>query len=405
MEDLFSKRSAFAINPIREEDTAAEEMKKRGIDVIKLNTGDPAAYMPTPDYITDAYINALKQKKTSYSRAEGVPELLEAVSKRYKRIYNADFDAKSVITTQGLSEALGIINSALINDSDYAFIFRPYYPAYMTNIRLAGGDAIFGRYYEDKNWGTDVDDVKRALKEAAGKKIKYMMITNPNNPTGTILSASVLKELVDIANEHDLLLISDEIYDEIVFNGAKFTSLCQIAKGMPYIVMNGVSKNFDATGFRVGFIIVPEEDYVSKALKQKFSDYARIRLSVNTPAEYACVEALNNVKQHDIEIKNMVSAIQERINYASSMLDENPCLSYVKPNGAFYIFPKIDLSRLAIKDDREFVRSLLQEEHVQLTRGSGFGEPSHIRIVSLPPKEILGEAVRRINRFCKNHSK
>ncbi len=405
MKDLFSKRSAFAVNPIREEDTAAEEMKRSGIDVIKLNTGDPAVYMPTPDYITDAYINALKQKKTSYSRAEGVPELLNAVSNRYKRLFNVDFDPESVITTQGLSEALGIINSALINESEYAFIFRPHYPAYMTNIRLAGGDAIFGRYYEDKNWATNVDDVKRTLKDSAGKRIKYMMITNPNNPTGTVLDANVLKELVDIANEYDLLLISDEIYDEIVFNGARFTSICQIAKGIPHMVMNGVSKNFDSTGFRVGFMIVPEEDEVSKALKKKFSDYARIRLSVNTPAEYASAEALNNVKQHDIEIKHMVSEIQDRINHACSILDENPYLSYVKPNGAFYIFPKIDLDRLAFKDDKEFVSSLLREEHVQITRGSGFGEPSHIRIVSLPPKEILGEAVKRINRFCKNHAK
>ncbi len=405
MKDLFSKRSAFAINPIREEDTAAEEMRKSGIDVIKLNTGDPAVYMPTPDYITDAYIDALKHKKTSYSRAEGVPELLDAVAKRYKRLYNVDFGQNSVITTQGLSEAISMIDSALINDGEFAFLFRPYYPAYMTNLRLAGGDAVFGRYYESDNWNTKVEDVKQTLKAAKGKKIKYMMITNPNNPTGTVLTRNVLKELVDIANEHDLLLISDEIYDEIVFNGASFTSLCQIAKGMPHMVLNGISKNFDATGFRVGFMIIPEEDEVSKALRQKFSDYARIRLSSNTPAEYACVEALNNVEQHGIEIKKMVGEIQDRINHASKLLDENPFLNYAKPNGAFYIFPKIDLDRLDFKDDREFVRALLNEEHVQLTRGSGFGEPSHIRIVSLPPKEILGEAVKRVNRFCQKHAK
>ena len=405
MDDLFSKRSAFAINPIREEDNAAEALRKKGVQVIKLSTGDPAAYMPTPDYITNAYINALRQKKTAYSMAEGVPELTDAVAKRYKRLYNTDFDDKSVITTQGLSEAINIIDNALVNEGEFAFLFRPYYPAYMTNLRLAGGDAIFGRYYEDENWGTRIDDIKHTFNHSKGKKIKYMMITNPNNPTGTVLSRKVLKEIVDIANEHDLLLISDEIYDEIIFNGAKLVSVCQLAKGMPHMILNGVSKNFDATGFRIGFMIIPEEDAVSAALRQKFVNYARIRLSVNTPAEYACVEALNNVKEHAKEVHNMVKEIQLRINYTSKLLDENPYLSYVKPNGAFYIFPKIDLSTLEFKDDAEFVRAFLEEEHVQLTRGSGFGEPSHIRIVSLAPKELLGEAVKRLNRFCKNHTK
>ncbi len=215
----------------------------------------------------------------------------------------------------------------------------------------------------------------------------------------------MLKEVVDIANEHGIFLISDEIYDEIVYNNARFTSLSQLAKGMPHAILNGASKVYDSTGFRIGYILVPEGDKKSQALKERLYNYALMRLSVNSPAQYAIVEAIRNVKEHKRAINAMVKEIALRANHATKLLNENPYLQTVKPNGAFYILPRVDLAKLGIKSDREFTDLLLEKEGIQVTRGSGFGASSHFRIVALPPKEILDYAINRINTLCKKQSR
>lgn len=401
---LVSKRSRYARNPIEEEDLLADELIKKGKKVIKLNRGDPPVYFPTPEYIIKAYIEALKEKKTTYTSALGIKELRDSVSKRYKRIYNIDSSSDDVIVVQGVTEALSFINSALVDGSDKAVIFKPYYPLYVPDLLIYNGKPIFGKYEEENNWSIDIDGLASTLKKQS-KRPKYMLITNPNNPTGTVLASSTLKEVVDIANEYNILLISDEIYDEIVYNGAKFTSIGQLAKGMPHIILNGASKDFDATGFRLGYMLIPEDDRVSEQLKQTFIGYAQARLSPNAPAQYALAEGINNIKEHRKSIKQMVSKIEERANFAARLVNESEYMHTVIPNGAFYIFPKINLEMLKIKNDKEFVEKLLAEEYVQLTRGSGFGEQSHIRIVALPPKNILEFALNKINNFCKKNSK
>lgn len=406
---LFSDRSRYAENPIEEEDRVAFGLQKKGEKIIKLSRGDPPSYFPTPKYILDAYIEALKEHRTTYSKSEGADILREAVAKRYRRLYKLDADPDSVLVTAGVSEALLFIDSAMMNEGDRAILFRPYYSLYLPILKTHGGRPIYEEYDGSKDWNINVERLSKSLKrlKADGKlnRVKYMMITNPNNPTGTVLDRNVLKEVVDLANEYRLLLISDEIYDEIVYNKAKFTSVCQLAKGMPYMVLNGASKVFDSTGFRIGFAITPENDKTSLAIREKLYDYALMRLSVNTPAQYAAAEAINNTVEHKRAINTMVSAIEKRANHATKLLNENPLFSTVRPNGAFYILPKIDLKETKFKDDREFVDSLLKEEDVQVTRGSGFGAPSHFRIVALAPQEILDLAINRINKFCRRHSR
>lgn len=405
---IFSKRSRYAENPIEEEDRTAEVLQKAGRHVIQLNRGDPPVYFPTPKYIINAYEHALEEHKTAYSRAEGVHALVHAVQERYRRLYNMHMSEESIIVTQGVSEALNFINSALINDNDMAVIIKPYYTLYNPVLRIYGGHPIMGIYDESNKWDIDINGLEKkleAIPRERRKRIKYMMITNPNNPTGTVLSASVLKQVVDIANEYSLLIISDEIYDEIVYNKARFTSIGKLAKGMPHIILNGASKDFDATGFRIGFMVIPGQDRLSNAIKSKMSDYAKVRLSVNTPAQYAVAEAMSNISEHKKAIGAMVKSIEDRVNYAAKLISENDFLSMVKPNGAFYLFPKIDMKRLRLKSDAEFVDKLLKQEYVQLTRGSGFGMPSHIRIVALPPKDILGYAINKINDFCIKYAK
>ncbi|MDE1869422.1 MAG: pyridoxal phosphate-dependent aminotransferase [Candidatus Micrarchaeota archaeon] len=403
---VLSERSKYAFNPIDEDNEVAEKLVKSGKRVVALNRGDISLYFPTPKYIERAYINAIKSNKTSYTRSSGIHELIEAVQGRYKRMYKINLKEEDIITTQGVSEGLYFLNASLLNSGNHAIIFRPYYTQYIPSIELAEGRAYYLDYNEESGWDINTDELEehiRRMKEKRG--IKYIMITNPNNPTGTVLKRKTLEKIVDLANEHKLILVSDEIYDEIVYNNAKFTSVAQIAKGIPHIILNGASKNLDATGFRIGFMIVPGQDKTSMELKKKFADFASVRVSANGPAQWAVAEAMSNVKEHNKATKSMVKEIESRVNFAYKLLGENPYLQTVKPNSAYYIFPRIDLKSLNYNTDKEFVDDFLRQKLVQITRGSGFGAKSHIRIVSLPPKPILEKAILSLNEFCEKKAK
>ncbi len=406
---VLSKRSAFASNPIEEEDILAAKLRSKGRKIYALNRGDPVKYFPTPKYILDAFKEAVSEGMTSYSAADGTKELKDAIAKRYSSKYRLPLDDEDIIVTAGVSEALMFLSSAMVDQSDSAILFRPYYPLYERFLRMNGGKPIMERYDEKDSWNVHIESLGRTLNAArkAGKirRIKYMILTNPNNPTGTVLRRNVLEEVVDLANEHGILLVSDEIYDEIIFGRQKFTSISEVAKGTRYMVLNGMSKIYDSTGMRIGFALLPSDDRTSKELKAKLRDYAQARLSVCTPAQHAAAVAMNNKAEHRKAIRRMVSSIGEQARYAVKLLSENEHLSTVEPNGAFYILPRIDLKGLGMRDDRQFAERLLKEEGIQITRGSGFGAQSHFRIVALPPKEILGYAINRINAFCETHSK
>jgi len=404
---ILSDSSKFVFSAIREEDDFAEGLRKRGKQVVKLSSGDPALYYPTPKYIVDAYAQALTSGKTSYSRSQGVMELVDAIIGRYKERYGIGMTEEDVMVTSGVAEALTFLNSALLNPGDQAIILRPYYPQYPVAIQMFGGSYLTGDYDESNDWGIRLDALAKLVRSRKGssKRIKYMLVTNPNNPTGTVLPRRALQEVVDLASEHRILLVTDEIYDEIVFSGAKFTSVGELAKGIPHVILNGASKAFDATGFRIGYVLIPEGDRASDELKHKITDYCRVRLCASTPAQYAIASAMKNRAEHERTVRKMIEAIEGIVDTAMKQLGENEYLSAVRPNGAFYIFPKIDMSSLDLKDDRDFVHKLLEEKLVQTTRGSGFGAPRHFRIVALAPKELMGDCMQRINDFCKVHAK
>jgi alanine-synthesizing transaminase len=369
MTSIFSKKSIYAQNLILELDPLAEKLAKSGRKVVKLNRGDPPRYFPTPKYMIDAYVKALRNGATYYSRSQGVTELVDAVAARYKRMYNMKLNEQDIITTAGVSEALLFINNALINSGDRALMFAPYYPQYIPRLMIEGGVPLVADMVMDDNWNVDFDGLSRKLRKSRqGKnRIKYMMVTNPHNPTGKVFERKELKELVQVASDNDILLISDEIYDEIVYNEKKFTSIGQVARGVPHMILNGSSKNFDSTGFRIGFMIIPGRDKVSRSLKEKFSNYTLVRLSLNTPSEFAVAEGMNNIKEHNKAIGGMRRAIEKRVNFAVDMLRENPYITVTRPCGAFYILPRLDMKSLNFKSSRDFVVQALMETGVQMT--------------------------------------
>ncbi|MEM3839509.1 MAG: aminotransferase class I/II-fold pyridoxal phosphate-dependent enzyme [Candidatus Micrarchaeaceae archaeon] len=404
--DIFSRFSIYAVNAIEEENQTALKLERAGRKLIKLNIGDPARFFPTPGYIVDAYNEALRNRNTGYCEPEGIPELREAVADRYRRMYGTAADPDDVFVTHGVSEALVFMNSMFVNPGDMAIMLKPYYVVAYSGFRIFGGEPIFHEYKEEEGWDIDVEGLGKKVKKAKkeGKKVKYLMITNPSNPTGMVLSRKVLDKLVGIANDNDLVIISDEIYDEIVYNGAEFTSVSQVAKGIPHIILSGASKDLDATGFRIGFVIVPGEDRISIDIKKKVYDFCSIRLCANTPAQYAVAEGISNITEHKRHISHLVREIEDRANFASRLINESSYMHVVPPRGAYYVFPRIAPGLLSFNTDRDFVHALLEEEGILLTRGSGFGGDSHVRIVALPEKELLQAAIEKINRFCNRHS-
>ncbi len=408
MADILSKFSKYADNAIEEENPTVRAMERAGKRIVKLNIGDPARFFPTPKYMVEAYVRALREGKTTYVNPEGIPELREAISARYRRLYKVSASPEdSVFITHGVSEALIFLNSMLVDPGNMAVIFKPYYAVCYSGFRIFGGVPILQEYDEERGWYLDTDALERRIQAAkrAGGRVKYMMVTNPSNPTGMVLDRKTLRSIVEIAKDNGIVLISDEIYDEVVYNGATFTSASQLAKGVPHIIFNGASKDLDATGFRIGFTIIPGEDKVSMALKKTVLDFCALRLCVSTPAQYAVAEGISNRKEHRKEVSAFVRAVEDRADFASRLINESEYMHVVPPRGAYYLFPKLDAKRLRLKTDREFVHKLLEEEGVLLTRGSGFGGDGHVRLVALPPKEILGSAIDRIDRFCRRHSR
>ncbi len=405
----FTKRSEYVKNPILEMDALAAELSRKGRDVIKLNRGDPPLYFKTPTYMIEAYIEALKENMTNYSSASGTAELKEAVSRRYKRMYGVSVDHAGVIATAGVTEALSFINHSMIEKGDSAILFRPHYPQYLPRLMSENGTPVYCDQLMEQDWDVHLEgfELRIASLKRSGriKHVKYVIVTNPCNPTGKTIPRKTLARIAELSNENNLLIISDEIYDEIVYHGAKFTSMSEAAVGIPHILLNGSSKNYDSTGFRVGFIVIPGDDKTSMSLKEKFTDYALTRLSINTPAQHAVAEGINNVKEHRKAMKVMVKGMQERAETTVRAIRGNRHLDVVMPDSTFYVFPRIRLSGLDFRTGDEFVKSALLEEGVQLTRGSAFGAPSNFRIVALPGKEVLEEAMSRINRMCARHSR
>lgn len=393
----------YAHYPIRELFPIAEEIKKTGAEIYNASIGDPVPYLGVAKYIMKAYCKALKEGKVYYSRSPGIFELLEEIAKRYKRLYNLDFDSSKISVTQGLSEAVAFLAESLIEHGKGAVLFNPYYPVYAPMIRLFGGAVVLSSLNEESGWAPSKEDLEEKVRKAKaeGVDLKFILIINPNNPTGSMCSRKNLEDVVEVAKNNDLLIISDEIYDEMILVKERMTCIGEVAKGVPHVIMNGLSKNWGCTGVRIGWVIIPEEDEGSKKLREGINNLATMRLCASTPAQVAAVEALSNVKAHKKFLKYMVKNIKERAEFMQKRLNEIDGVSCQKAKGAFYLFPRVDFSKTKFKNDKEFCTELLRREHVWVTRGSGFGLDGHLRTTVLPPIEVLEKVAQGIENLMR----
>ncbi len=377
----------------------AEEVERRGEKVIRLNIGDPLKFdFDTPKHIREALCEAVNDRWNFYSSSEGDAELREAIAEKERKYNGVYIDPNHVVVTAGVSEAINFISASFIDPGDEALIPGPAYAPYVNFIQAYNGKVVHYKTLEENGWQPDLDDLRSKISDRA----RFILIINPNNPTGAIYSERTVKEILDIAAEHDLIVISDEIYDRINYGEVEFKSTAAITKDVPVIGLNGFSKVYLMTGWRLGYIYVkdPTGKYVDKIIGH-LNKLARARLCACTPVMRAGIAALRGPQDH---VKEMVSKLKERRDYSCKRINEIPGMNVVKPKGAFYLFPKIEIEG-KFKSDRDFALKLLNEEKVLVVHGSGFGfgGENHFRSIFLPPIEVLEEAFNRIERFCKKY--
>lgn len=375
----------------------AKELEKKGKKILYLNIGDPVFYdFKTPEHIKDALIDAVKSDKNYYPQSEGVEELRDSIAEREQR-KGMNISGDDVVITNGVSEGIYMLMASIIDANDEMLVPGPCYPPYSSYVRLFGGRPIEYRCSPENNWMPDIDDLKSKIND----KTVGIVVINPNNPTGAVYDHTILREIADIAASNNLYLVCDEIYDRIVFDD-RFDSIASIARDVPLIMLNGFSKVYLMTGWRLGYLCM--NDKVDNDLKRELPKLARLRVSSNMPVQYAALEALRD----DAHIKDMVNRLRARRDYIVKRLDSINGLEAVKPRGAFYIFPKIDLSIGKWQNDLEFVKELVAESGVLTVNGSGFGREygsGYFRIVYLPPMDILEEAMDRLEEFMSRRSK
>ncbi len=382
---------------IRDVAVHAREVAKTGRKIFYLNIGDPVAFdFDTPQHVKQALAEAVEEGTNYYSPSEGLPELRQAIVKKERRVNGVNISAEDVIVTSGISEGIQMVMAALIDEGDEILLPGPSYPPYISYAKFFGGKPVTYETVEEEGWQPNIADLRRKISE----KTRAIVIINPNNPCGAVYGEKVVKQILDLAGEHDLLVLSDEIYDQITYT-KNFVSTANLARDVPVVGLNGFSKVHLMTGWRLGYLYFYDQHGQLKELEQCIEKEGRIRICANTPVQKAGIAALNGSQDH---VKDLVERLRQRRDYSWKRLNEIEGLSCTKPQGAFYVFPKIHAIGSKWKTDMKFALDLLKETGVLFVHGSGF-DPNygagHVRGVFLPPIETLEQAFNEVERFMK----
>ncbi|WP_371504494.1 aminotransferase class I/II-fold pyridoxal phosphate-dependent enzyme [Nitrosopumilus adriaticus] len=375
---------------IRDIVVAARKVQQKGMQVDYLNIGDPVQFgFQPPDNVKQALIDAINKGENYYSTSEGLLELREEIAKK-ENAKGLSIGADEILVTNGVSEGLDMVISSIVEEGDEVLLPGPYYPPYASYVRLHGGIPI--EFAVDlENSTPDIDDIKSKITP----KTVAICLISPNNPTGVVFNEKSLKELVNIANQNNLYIICDEIYDQIIFDD-KFVGIGKVAGDSPVIVLNGFSKVHLMSGWRIGYIAFNQSSKLD-AIREHLPKLARVRIATSLPVQYAALESLRGPQNY---INEFVSEIKKRRDLVVKRLNEMPGISCPNPKGAFYAFPKIEDKKFGT--DKEFVTKLLETKGVLTVHGSGFGEQygsGHFRLVYLPSLEILDSAMNKIQDF------
>ena len=378
----------------------AERMELDGHSILKLNTGNPAIFgFDAPDVIMRDMIAALPTSQ-GYSTSKGIIPARRAIVTRYELENFPPFDINDVYVGNGVSELISMTTQALLNNGDEVLIPMPDYPLWTAATSLAGGTPVLYLCDEEDGWNPSLEDIRSKVTE----KTKAIVVINPNNPTGAVYSREILQGIVDIAREHDLLILADEIYDRILYDGAKHISIASLAPDLLTITYNGLSKAYRVAGYRAGWMVVTGPKKHAHGFIEGLDLLAGTRLCANVPGQHAIQVALGG-RQSIYELTGQGGRLLEQRNVTYEGLNKIPGVSCVKPMGALYAFPRLDPNVYDIHDDTKLMLDILRAEKILMVQGTGFNwpNPDHFRIVMLPWASQIENAIERLGNFLVSY--
>ena len=378
----------------------AKRLEEEGRRILKLNIGNPAPFgFEAPDEILVDVIRNLPTAQ-GYSDSQGLLSARTAVMHHYQAQGIDNVDVDDVWLGNGVSELISISLQAMLDNGDEVLVPAPDYPLWTATTSLAGGRPVHYRCDEDNGWQPDLEDIRAKISPST----KAMVIINPNNPTGAVYSEAVLLGLADIAREHNLVVLSDEIYDKILYDDAVHLPFARIAPDLFTLTFNGLSKAYRVAGFRSGWMLVSGPKRHAASYLEGITILANMRLCANVPAQHAVQIALGG-RQSIRELILPGGRLLAQRNAAVQALRAIPGVTCVEPKGALYVFPRLDPQRYPIRDDQRFVLEFLRAHHVLMVQGTGFNwfAPDHLRIVTLPYPDQLTEAIGRLGHFLADY--
>lgn len=378
----------------------AMQMQANGSDILRLNTGNPATFgFGLPESIRKA-IEGHEDRAVGYCDFKGMGNAREAICEYEKSKGIQGITPDDIFIGNGVSEVVSFALMPLINPGDEVLVPSPSYSLWGNTVHLTGGKPVFYTCDEAAGWFPDAKDIESKITE----RTKALVIINPNNPTGVLYPKEVLEEIVEVARKHNLVIFSDEIYDRLVMDDLVHISTASLAPDLPVVTMNGLSKSHCLCGYRCGWMVLSGPRALTEEYRQGIVQLTSMRLCANALAQLVIPAALEDMETP----KSMVmpgGRIFEQREAVVSELEKIDGLSFVKNNSAFYIFPKLDVKKFGIVDDRKFARDLLHATNILLVPGSGFDwhEPDHFRIVMLPEAEVLRDAMKRMGSFLDGY--
>lgn len=373
----------------------AKELKAQGHDVIGLGAGEPD--FNTPQHIIDAAVKSMNEGHTKYTPSAGLPALKKEIANKFKKDQGLDYDASEIIVTNGAKHGLYTLFQVLLNEGEEVIIPTPYWVSYPEQVKLAGGIPVYAEGREENDFKITPEQLAKSITD----KTKAVIINSPSNPTGMLYSAEELKELGEVCLKHNVLIISDEIYEKLVYGGHQHTSIAEISPELKEqtIIINGVSKSHSMTGWRIGYAAGNKN--IIKAMTNLASHSTS---NPTTTAQYGSIAAYSGPQD---TLEEMREAFEHRLNVIYDKLISIPGFTCVKPQGAFYLFPNVkkaaELTGFASVD--EFVKALLEEAMVAVIPGSGFGSPDNIRLSYATSLQLLEKAVERMHGFVEKNMK
>jgi len=381
---------------------AARQMEEEGHKVIRLNIGNLAVFgFDAPEEIQQDMIRNLPNS-AGYSDSRGIFGARKAVMHETQKQGIKGVTLDDIYLGNGASELIAMATNALLNDGDELLLPAPDYPLWTACTTLSGGKAVHYMCDEANGWMPDLEDLKRKITPAT----KGIVVINPNNPTGALYSDELLLEIVAIARQHGLVILADEVYDKVLYEGVKHTAIASLSEDVLTLTFNSLSKSYRSCGYRAGWVVVSGDKKAATDYIEGLNMLSNMRLCANVPGQWAIQTALGGYQSIN-ELIGPGGRLRRQRDLAYDMITAIPGVSCVKPQAALYMFPRLDPKVYPIQDDRQFFLELLQETRVMLVQGTGFNwpHPDHFRIVFLPHEDDLREALGRITRFLDTYRK